>query len=134
MSHSGPSFSGGAGGCCCWHDRGSNILEFHLRPEPETTITAHLFPSTANEPLGLVSIRQTFLEGASWASSGSRTAGSTFGGASRPAQSSQPSISAARARLWGEKPTWVGAGPSLWSFLRSPCPQKWPLSSRTGRV
>ena len=91
MSRSGPSSSGGAGGCCFWHDRGSNILEFHLRPEPETTLNAHLFPSTANEPLGPVSIRQTFLEDASWASSGSRTAGSTFGGASRPAQSSQPS-------------------------------------------
>ena len=43
----GPPPREGLGGCCCGHDGGSNVLELHLRPEPEMTLNAHLFPSMA---------------------------------------------------------------------------------------
>lgn len=75
MSRSGASSSGGAGGCCCWHDgavmswSSTSALSQKRHSTPTCSLPWH------REPLGLVSIRQTCLEGASWGTSGSQDGG-----------------------------------------------------------
>lgn len=70
-------------------------------------------------------IRQTFLEDASWASSGSRTAGSTFAGPPGLPRAAAPPDTGTHfcspcSPLGGE--AHPGVGPSLWSSPRSALP------------
>lgn len=60
LSRSGPSSSEGLGAAAAGMTE-AVISWSPTAPEPETTLNAHLFPSTANEPRP-GSIRQTFLE------------------------------------------------------------------------